>query len=149
MQLKNISGPWQEQEIANFLKNTKIPVRLAAIHPKGHPIIVSLWFLYMEGKIFCACRESAMIVSLINKNNNVGFEIASEHQPYFGVRGHGNAVIDATLGETTLKELADRYLGDQETEFRRWLMKGAANEVAIKITPRQVTSWDYRKRMDQ
>jgi hypothetical protein len=149
MQLKTISGPWQEQEIVNFLKGTEIPVRLAAIHPKGHPVIVSLWFLYEEGKIFCACRNSATIVSLINQNNNVGFEIAGEHQPYFGVRGHGVAVLNTTLGEPTLRKLSSRYLGDQETEFRSWLLDGAVNEVAIEITPTQVTSWDYRERMRQ
>ena len=145
--LKKTSGPWEEPEIANFLRDTKIPVRLAAINSDGHPIIASLWFLYENDKVYCACRNNAAMVGLIKKNNIVGFEVAGEEPPYFGVRGIGSAILKENIGEQILRRLMDRYLGTNDSGFRNWLLSGAENEVAIEIRPSQVTSWDYRKRM--
>ena len=33
--------------------------------------------------------------------------------------------------------------------FKAWLMRGASEEVIISITPSNLMSWDYRKRMDK
>jgi len=147
--LKKVAGPWGESELTKFLHDAEIPIRLAAISSDGHPIIASLWFLYEDGKIYCACRNNAAMVSLIEKNNVVGFEVAGEKPPYFGIRGIGSAILKENIGEKILRKLIDRYLGDNESGFRNWLLSGVENEIAIEISPSQITSWDYQKRMSQ
>ena len=50
-------------------------------------------------------------------------------------------------GPAILTQLIDRYLGAEDTQFGEWLMGRAANEVAIKIEPDWLTSWDFGSRM--
>ena len=61
--------------------------------------------------------------------------------------GSGTATISEEGGAALLERLADRYIGQVETPFRKWLLAGAEEEVAITITPIRFMSWDYRNRM--
>jgi hypothetical protein len=142
-----LSGPWSQVEIGEFLRQSIVPLRLSAISPAGWPVIVSLWYLYEEGVIRCASRRHARIISLLEKNPRCAFEIAGEAPPYFGVRGQGMASIDPDGAPELLTNLVNRYLGTEETPFRRWLLAGAMNETSITIRPIRFMSWDYRDRM--
>ncbi|MDA0662534.1 MAG: pyridoxamine 5'-phosphate oxidase family protein [Proteobacteria bacterium] len=142
-----LSGPWSAGEIGTYLAGAVIPVRLSAISPAGWPVVLSLWFLYEDGAFHCASRSHARIVALLDANPRCGFEVAGETPPYCGVRGQGLATLDRTNGAAVLARLADRYLGTGDTPFRRKLMQGAQDEVALVIRPTRMMSWDYRKRM--
>jgi len=142
-----LSGPWSVDEIGTYLAGAVIPVRLSAISPAGWPVVLSLWFLYADGAFHCASRSHARIVALLEANPRCGFEVAGETLPYFGVRGQGVATLDRKNGKAVLERLADRYLGAGDTPFRRRLMQGARDEVALIIRPTRMMSWDYRKRM--
>ena len=142
-----LKGPWSAGEIDAHLAGAVIPIRLSAISPAGWPVVLSLWFLYEDGAFHCASRSHARIVALLEANPRCGFEIAGETPPYCGVRGQGMASLDRTNGKAVLARLADRYLGSDDTPFRRRLMQGADDEVAILIRPTRMMSWDYRKRM--
>jgi hypothetical protein len=50
-------------------------------------------------------------------------------------------------GGRLLGELVDRYLGAADSRLARQLLAGAADEVAIRITPARLVSWDYTDRM--
>jgi len=76
-----------------------------------------------------------------------GFEIALQEMPYKGVRGQGIASISSEYGVETLLRLIDRYLGERDSSFSRWLQSRAENEVAITITPQYMSSWDFSQRM--
>jgi len=141
------NGPWSPAEADSFLQDAVIPMRLSAVSPAGWPVVLSLWFLYEDGAFIAASRPNARIVKLLEGNPRCGFEVAREAPPYCGVRGQGKATLDAAVGEAVLGRLAARYLGETETPFRRWLMAGAADEVAIIIRPVRLMTWDYRGRM--
>jgi hypothetical protein len=47
-----------------------------------------------------------------------------------------------------LLRLIDRYLGKRDSGFAAWLISRSASEVAIRLEPDWVTSWDFGKRMD-
>jgi len=142
-----LSGPWSAPDIVKFLEDIVIPVRLGAVGADGSPRVVSLWFLVDDEKILCASKKSSHIARLISRNPKVGFEIAGERPPYSGIRGTGVAHLNEDRGQETLRRLTDRYIGKEDSDFRSWLLSGAASEVAIEITPVQVFSWDYRDRM--
>jgi len=46
-----------------------------------------------------------------------------------------------------LLRLLDRYLGSRDSGFATWLIERASTEVAIRIEPTWLTSWDFSKRM--
>jgi hypothetical protein len=144
-----LNGPWSLAEIETFLHSTVIPVRLSAVSSAGWPTVVSLWFAYEAGTLRCASKRSAKVVRLLRSNPRCGFEIARETPPYFGVRGQGTVELDEGLGPKLLPNLVDRYVGSEETSFRRWLLARTDAEVAIVINPIRFMSWDYRKRMQR
>ena len=140
-----LTGPWELDRVAEFLESAKIPVRLATVG-KQSPLVQSLWFLYAEDAIWCATTGSALVVRRIEANPEVGFEIAGDSAPYRGVRGRGTASIDASAAEPVLKALLDRY-GFTNSQLGDWLMSRVSTEVAIRISPAVLTSWDFSDRM--
>lgn len=142
------SSVWDEPQIRRFLAECVIPIRLACLDSKGSPLICSLWFLYDDNALWCATQQSASLARILQAAPQCGFEVAPEAMPYRGVRGQGLASLSAEQGSAVLLRLIDRYLGDRESDFARWLLARAADEVAIKITPAYFTSWDFSRRMN-
>jgi hypothetical protein len=140
-------GPWSNHEIERFLQQTRIPLRLACNGASGHPVIASLWFLPLDGAIWCATQRTASVVSLLRRDRRCSFEVAPETPPYRGVRGRGVAELHDERGAEILQLLIDRYLQDPTSQFARWLRSRARNETAIAIEPLTLLSWDFRERM--
>jgi hypothetical protein len=142
-----IKGPWTTQQVGSYLAETIIPARIAVLTPSGSPLVLSLWFLPRDGAIWCACNKRARAIELLREDPRCGFEIASEIPPYRGVRGQGKAVLDSAEGPAVLAELLSRYRIHSGSKLAMLLNKEAANEVAIRIDPDWMTSWDFSARM--
>ena len=127
--------------------DSKIPIRLACIKPNGMPSIVSLWYIQIDGKIYCATQKSAKIVSYFQKNPLCGFEIAGDKPPYKGTRGEGNVKVLDEKGQEILAILIQKYLGDKESMLSSFLKNNSKTEVAIEISPQKIFNYDYSKRM--
>ena len=87
------------------------------------------------------------MVRYLRHEPRCSFEVATNAMPYRGVRGQGRAAIDATQGTAVLRQLIARYLGNEQSDFARWLLARAEDEVAIRIEPIRMRSWDFRQRM--
>ncbi len=140
-------GPWSPAEIEAHLERSVIPLRLAWLAPSGFPWVTSLWYVRREGALWCASVSDAAIVRSLRRDPRCGFEVASELPPYRGVRGRGRAALGLERGEEILRALVDRYLGGDGGPLARWLLSRVEREVAIRIEPDQLASWDYRERM--
>ena len=68
-----------ERELA---PDTKIPIRIGFIKSNGYPSIISLWYIDIDGKIYCATQKTAKIIQYLETNPSCGFEIASDQPPY-------------------------------------------------------------------
>jgi len=140
-------GPWSAGDVSTYLDDAVIPLRLAVNGPDGCPVVASLWFVYDQKSLKCACRPDTAIAQLLVKNGACGFEVAGETAPYSGVRGRGVATVSAEGGKETLERLVDRYLGSDESPFTTWLLNRSDDEVCITSKPEHIFSWDYRERM--
>jgi nitroimidazol reductase NimA-like FMN-containing flavoprotein (pyridoxamine 5'-phosphate oxidase superfamily) len=143
-----------EDMIMECLTNSKIPIRLACISISDWPIVVSLWYTYLNEKVYCATQNTAKVVKYLRKNPKCGFEIAGDSFPYRGIRGYGKASILENKGEEILRMLIQKYLTGKETTisslklYKLLLSKEhLQNEVAIEIIPAAMFKWDYKKRM--
>ncbi len=141
------TGPWSREAIDAHLTDTVIPLRLACATQSGHPHVLSLWYLWRDGALWCASGPDAQIIRWLRAEPRCGFEVARDQPPYQGVRGRGHASLDPTRGPEILGELVDRYLGTRDSEFARWLLARAEGEIAIRITPQRLSSWDFTERM--
>lgn len=135
------------QKLENMINDTKIPIRLACITSTGSPIVVSLWYTIIDGKIYCATQKKAKIITYIKNNPTFGFEIATDSPPYRGIRGHGNVKVIEHMGKDILVILIDKYLGKKISTLSEFLRNNSENEVAIEITPEKLFTYDYSKRM--
>lgn len=140
-------GPWSRIQIEGFLEEARVPVRLACNGASGHPVLVSLWFLPIDGKLWCATQQSAHVVSMLTRDPHCAFEVSVETPPYRGVRGPAVATLHDDRGEEILRKLIDRYLRGSNSKLARLLLTRAEHETAIAIAPRKYVSWDFSERM--
>jgi hypothetical protein len=136
-------------DVELFLTEVSIPIRVACLTPSDWPIVVSLWYLFEDGKIFCATKQTAKIVTYLSRNQQCGFEVAGDFPPYCGVRGRGTASIDPIRGLEILNKLLVRYSIGQDTPLARKLLSNAQSEVAIVIQPESIHTWNFTERMKQ
>jgi nitroimidazol reductase NimA-like FMN-containing flavoprotein (pyridoxamine 5'-phosphate oxidase superfamily) len=141
--MKKLGG----ENIDQMINDSKIPIRLACIKTNGMPSIVSLWYVQIDDKIYCATQKSAKIVSYFEKNPLCGFEIAGDKPPYKGIRGEGNVEILEERGGEILTLLIKKYLGEKESTLSEFLKNNSKTEVAIQISPQKIFNYDYSKRM--
>lgn len=145
--MRVVSGPWTVDRVEEYFRTAVVPVRLACLGATGWPMVLSLWYVYRDGVIWCATQPTADVTRCVERDGRCAFEIGPNRPPYRGVRGRGRAVVDRQHGREILRELLDRYLGSQDSSLARWLLGRAEQEVAIGIADLRVSSWDYTKRM--
>jgi len=147
MNTATLSGPWSAARAARFLTEQAIPLRLGCLTASGWPLVVSHWFLYRDGMLWCATQASAKVVGYLRAEPRCSFEVATNDPPYRGVRGQGRAHLEPAAGDAVLRGLIDRYLGSDDSAFATWLLSRAGDEMAIRIEPHRVRSWDFSRRM--
>ncbi len=141
------NSAWSESRIEQFLADARIPMRLACNTSRGFPLVCSLWFELNDGALWCAVHEGSILARLLAEDARCAFEVAPNEPPYCGVRGQGRAHLLPRRGEETLAALIDRFLGGRDSELARWLLGRSANEIAVRIDPVWISSWDYGERM--
>ncbi len=142
------SSAWDAAQTAQFLTSSVLPLRLGCIGEDGVPLVVSLWYLFDGGRLWCALHESAAVLRYLRATPKCGFEVAGDGPPYCGVRGQASVFIDKPRGATLLDELLARYQIRTESKLARWLTSRAADEYAVALSPQWLTAWDYRARME-
>lgn len=136
-----------EASIENYLQESKIPLRLSCVMESGWPVVLSLWYLFEEGSLFCATPEHARVVAYLLAEPRCSFEVASDQPPYCGVRGRAVATIDHDRGVEILERLLCRYLGDANNPLAKKLLGRPGPEVAIRLDPQNFFIWNFTDRM--
>lgn len=142
-----VRGLWSLNEATDFLRGAVIPLRLAVLDGAGFPIPISLWFLLDEGAVWCATKQESVLVKRLERDARCGFEVAADAPPYRGVRGIGRVSIVRDRGLDVLSRLLERYSIHPESHLARTLLSQAHREVALRIDPDSLTSWDFSARM--
>ncbi len=140
------SSAWDRQGVARFLGDAVIPLRLG-IESKNNPLIVTLWFEFRDDAIWCAAHRDSLVVKVLQDNPACAVDISTNDIPYRGVRGAGKAACLPGEGADTLARLIERYLGGEDSQLARWLKSREDDEIALRITPNWLTSWDFSARM--
>ena len=147
MSSPDISGAWSLAQTDRFLREVRVPLRLACSGNEGHPRLVSLWFEWDGRRLWCATQESAQTARWIEDAPEVAFEVSPDEPPYRGVRGTGTASIVAERGKEQRERLLDRYDIDREGKLGSFLLERASTEVALRIEPQRMSTWDFTDRM--
>ena len=133
--------------IEKYLQETKIPIRLSCVMESGWPAVLSLWYLFEKGSLYCATPENAKVVSYLRAEPRCSFEVASDQPPYCGVRGRAVATVDPGRGVEILERLLYRYLGGINKPLAKKLLGRPRPEVAIRLDPQSFYTWNFSDRM--
>ena len=133
--------------IEKYLQETKIPIRLSCVMESGWPVVLSLWYLFENGSLYCATPENAKVVSYLRAEPRCSFEVASDLPPYCGVRGRAAATIDPDRGVEIFERLLFRYLGGINNPLAKKLLGRPIPEVAIRLDPQSFYTWNFSDRM--
>lgn len=84
-----VSGSFDREQVAAFLDEAVIPLRLACVAPSGWPLVVSLWFVRRGDELVCATQRSSSLVRALEHDQRCAFEVAGE-KPRYSQRMRGN-----------------------------------------------------------
>jgi nitroimidazol reductase NimA-like FMN-containing flavoprotein (pyridoxamine 5'-phosphate oxidase superfamily) len=143
----SVTGTWSRADVAAFLDDQTVPLRLGCRRPSGDLWMLSLWYRYREGSFECATAADADVVSYLAHDDAVSFEVSTNDPPYRGVRGNGTATVAPDEEKTVLRALVERYLGGTDGDLAQRLLAPSREEVRIRIDPDRLHSWDYSNRM--
>lgn len=143
----DVRGSLSRDDVEAFLEREAIPLRLSCHRPDGTLWMLSLWFRYREGTIQCATAASADVISFLEADPAVAFEVSTNEPPYRGVRGNGTATITPDPEKTVLRDLLERYLETTDGQLAGRLLDADREEVTIEIEPATVYGWDFTDRM--
>lgn len=129
------------------LVNLVVPLRLACFTPSGWPIIIPLWFTFINNRFYCATQENAKIIRYLKKEPKCAFDISTENPPYKGIRGQGKTIVNKDRRLEILEIVIQKYIQNKYENLRKYLLKNKENEVAIEIIPIKIFYWDYTDRM--
>lgn len=137
-----------EEEARNFLSETKALLRLATIRPDGYPDVHTLWFTYLNDKIYATTHKNSKKLKNLRQNKKVSFTIDVNTRPYKGVRGRGEAKLieDENLSMKVITKGILKYIGSMEDPAAKRLLSLAPEEVVIEITPLYLSTWNGSKR---
>ena len=147
---KRASITMTEAEIEAYLREQKI-LNIASIGPSGHPHLVAMWFVMMDGKItfwtfaksqkVVNLRRDPKITGLIESGDSYdqlkGLEVVGTArfiEDYDSILAIGKAVGVKYNGEAAVSDAALPFLEAQ-----------AAKRIGIAIDAERFVSWDHTK----
>lgn len=143
------TGSWNRETTESFLRSETIPIRLSCRRPGDELWMLSLWYRYRDGALWCATSANADVVDYLSRDDRVAFEISTNEPPYKGVRGNGTASVDTDVDKALLKDLLERYLDGTDSPLAKRLLSPDREEVRIRIEPSRIYTWDFSDRMQK
>ena len=74
-----------DNDMDQYLRDIDVPIRLACLSTSNFPVVVSLWYVYDDKKLYCATQSKAKITKYLTHSQKCGFEIAGDRFPYYGI----------------------------------------------------------------
>ena len=154
MKILNASEPglgssMTEDEVRDFLSNSKLFARLGTIDKKGDPNVHPVWYYFDNERIYFETGKNSKKVRNISNRNNIYFCIDESNPPYKGVRGKGTAIISEDISRNVpiAEKIMIKYTGSINNNMAKFLMDSIkrGESVIIEIIPHFYATWDHNK----
>jgi len=133
-----------EHELVSFLEKAQF-ARLGTFNQDGSIHIAPIFFLFDNGQILMATQEPSRKVRNIKRNNRVSVLVDTTDIPFIGALIYGIAELDYQDVITKRIAIFEKRLSREDAETYARRLSGKWECVIIRITPTQITSFDYAK----
>ena len=137
-----------ENQIKDFLSNSKLIIHIATIDEKGQPNIHPTWYYFdtTNNKFYIETTKSSKKVENLIRNNLIYYCVDVPHLPYKGVRGKGKVRIHEGVDHNIpiAEKIMVRYLGSLAHPIATSVMERVrdGDSVILEITPSFYSTWD-------
>ena len=144
-------GPMTENEVRNFLINSKKNVHISTLDEKGEPNIHPTWYHFdsENDRIYIESGKVSRKTQNLRRNNIIYYCIDDDNIPYKGVRGKGTVRIseDVNYNLPISEKILVKYLGSIEHHMSHTITNSIRNgdAIIIEITPKFYATWDHAK----
>ena len=94
-------------ELAGFLAEPGVLMRVAVVRNDGSPLVTPIWFLYEDGVVYFTPREKSEWFGCLRQDPRVALSIDEQPLPYRKVLVEGRAELLFDVGRDA--EWRDRY----------------------------------------
>ncbi len=125
-------------------------LQVASIGPKGYPHLVAMWYVVIDGVIhFTTFRKSQKVLNLQrNPRLTVMLESGRGYSELKGMVIESDAEIldDPKFTAQVMAKVGEKYNGiPARTDTPEAALAVASKRVVIRVTPKEVYSWDHSK----
>ena len=144
-------GPMTEDEVRNFLVNSKKLVHISTLDEKGEPNIHPTWSYFDNNndKIYIESGKESRKTQNLRRNNIIYYCIDDDNIPYKGVRGKGTARIseDINYNMPIIEKIVIKYLGSIKHSISLAIIDSIrkGESVIFEVTPKFYATWDHSK----
>jgi general stress protein 26 len=144
-------GPMTEDEVRNFLANSKKNVHISTIDEKGEPNIHPTWYYFdnTDDKIYIESGKASRKTQNLRRNNIIYYCIDDDNIPYKGVRGKGSVRIseDVNYNLPIMEKILTKYLGNIGHPMSQTIISSIrkGDAIILEIIPKFYATWDHGK----
>jgi general stress protein 26 len=144
--------PLTENEINNFLRDSKLNIHISTVDRKGEPNIHPTWYYFdtTNNKFYIETSKQSKKTENLNAKNIIYYCVDDPNPPYKGVKGKGKVKIHEDINHNILiaEKIMVRYLGSLAHPMATSLMTSVKNgdSVILEISPNYYSTWDYSRK---
>ena len=127
-------APLTEEEVKDFLTNSKLNVHLGTVDEKGDSNIHPVWYYFdnSNNKLYTETSKSSKKTDNLRRNNTIYYCIDEANPPYKGVGGKGKVRIleeDINHNKPIAEKIIVKLLGSFDNRIPSSLKDKIKNEV--------------------
>jgi general stress protein 26 len=144
-----------EDEIRNFLSNSKLNIYIGTIDNQADPNIHPAWYYFdaINNKFYIETAKRSKKIENMSRKDTVYYCVDDPNLPYKGVRGKGKVKIHEDINHNTpiAEKIIVKYLGSLAHPMATSLIGSIkdGDSVILEITPSYYSTWDYSEKKRQ
>ncbi len=145
--IPGLSRPLTEEQVREFLVNSKLNLQLGTTDEKGEPNIHPIWYLFENERLYIMTPKKSKKARNALRQKLVYFSIDDETFPHKGVKGKGDIkLLENTNSNIKIAEkIIIKYMRSLENDLARWIVAEIrqGNEAVLEINPRFYSAWSF------
>ena len=145
--IPGLSRPLTEEQVREFLINSKLNLQLGTTDEKGEPNIHPIWYLFENERLYIITPKKSKKARNALRQKIVYFSIDDETFPYKGVKGKADIkLLENTNSNIKIAEkIIIKYMRSLENDLARWIVEEIrqGNEAVLEINPRFYSAWSF------